>query len=164
MRPVALFLMAPLAACAADNPDNTPQLGIWDISTKVTSLSVGGRYLAGEQLPEEFKRLEQSESRCGEPMFLDRDWQQEDITKRVRADCTLDTFDWTPAQVTSSGRCTNVRGAEDFEPRLRVTIDQTAEYYRMVVTMEGNASIRGAPGRPQISVIAVQEGRRTGDC
>ena len=156
----ALFL----AACAGDNPENTPLHGEWEMSTKVTSLSVGGRYMAGDQLPREFKRLEQTESRCGEPMFLDRDWQQKDITRRVRADCTLETFDWTPAQVISSGRCTKVRGAKDFTPALRVAVDQTAEYYRMVVTMEGAASIPGAQGRPMVSVIAVQEGRRIGDC
>lgn len=160
----ALWLAIPLAACAADNPENTPQLGKWEISTKVTSLSVGGRFLAGDQLPDEFKRLEQTENRCGEPMFSDRDWQEDDIAGQVNGDCTLETFDWTTAQVTASGRCTNVRGAPDFSPALRISVDQTADYYRMTVTMEGAATIAGAQGRPMVSVIAVQEGRRTGDC
>lgn len=164
MRRAALLLTLPLAACAGDNPDNTPLYGKWEMSTKVSSLSVGGRYLAGDQLPDEFKRLEQTESRCGEPMFSDQEWQEDDIAGQVNGDCTLETFDWTVAQVTATGRCTNVRGAPDFEPRLRVTVDQTADYYRMVVTMEGSATIPGAAGRPMISVIAVQEGRRTGDC
>lgn len=97
-------------------------------------------------------------------MFNDRDWQQSDINRQVNGDCALDTFDWTVAQVTASGRCTNVRGAPDFTPALRVSVDQTSDYYRMTVTMEGTASVPGSPGRPMISVIAVQEGRRLGDC
>ena len=165
MRRLAVLLpLVALAGCARDNPDNTPQLGKWEISTKVTSLSVGGRLLAGDRLPEEFRRLEQTESRCGEPMFSDRDWQEDDIADQVNGDCTLDTFDWTVAQVRASGRCTDVRGAPDFTPALRISVDQTADYYRMTVMLEGAATIAGAQDRPMVSVIAVQEGRRTGDC
>lgn len=153
-----------LAACAGDNPDNVPLYGDWEMVTKVDSLSVDGIQIPRENFPAEFKQLEATEKRCGEPMFIDKDWQEDDINRRVSNKCTLTQYDVTPRLVTGTGLCESDGSPADFRPEIDLRINQAPESYKMVVSLAGSANIQGMSGRHRIKAIAVQEGRRLGDC
>ncbi|QIG54966.1 DUF3617 family protein [Altererythrobacter sp. BO-6] len=153
-----------LGSCAGDNPDNVPLYGDWEMITTLGSLYIDGRLVPPEMVPPELKALSASEKRCGEPMFINREWQQEDINRRVRGDCTIEQYDVTPTRVTGSGICANVAPEAGFNPRFTVDITQSAEQYRMKLEMKGDATLPGQPGRHVIRVLATQEGVRLGEC
>lgn len=152
-----------LASCAGDNPENVPLYGQWDMTTRVTSLTVDGMAVPPADYPPQFKQLGKSEQRCGEPMFIDRDWQQQDINRQVQGDCTLTSYDVTPTRVTGKGQCMLNLPDADFNPALDILVNQAADNFRMQITITGAANIQGQ-GRHVISATAVQDGRRSGDC
>lgn len=153
-----------LSGCAGDNPDNVPLYGQWDMDTKLGSLSIDGMLVPPEMIPGEMMALEGTDSICGEPMFINREWQQNDINRRVRGDCTMEEYNVTPTRVTGKGVCTGVAPEADFNPRFTFDISQSAERYRMKLEMTGDAAIPGTPGRHVIRVSAVQTGTRSGEC
>lgn len=153
-----------MAGCAGDNPENVPLYGQWENVRHLDSVSLDGRPLPPENFRLMFEMLDVSENLCGEPMFIDRDWQERDINRKVRGSCRLDTYDVTPSRVTGSGVCEGVAPEAGFSPEFRVSIEQSPESYRIVLTIEGYADIPDMTGRHLIKAIAVQEGRRTGDC
>lgn len=154
---------AALAGCARDNPDNVPLHGQWEMTTRIGDLSVDGMVVPPDLYPPEFKALVKSEQRCGEPMFIDRDWQQDDINQHVKGDCTLTRYDVTPSTVTGKGQCLVDQPGADFSPALDIRIDQAPDNYRMTITLRGEATIKGQ-GRHMISATAIQDGVRKGDC
>lgn len=153
-----------LSACAGDNPENVPLYGQWDMETKLGSLSIDGMLVPPEMVPGEMLALAGTDSICGEPMFINREWQQNDINRKVRGDCTMEEYIVTPTRVTGKGVCTGVAPEADFNPRFTFDISQSAERYRMKLEMTGDATIPGTPGRHVIRVSAVQTGARSGDC
>ncbi|MCM8557758.1 hypothetical protein [Sphingomicrobium sediminis] len=163
-RSLAAIALLALAGCAADNPDNIPERGMWEMETRVGTLTVSGMSITGDQLPPEFKAMEGSEAKCGEPLFTEPDWQRRDISRRTNGSCTLDTWDVTAARVTGTGR-SELRGSDaEFEPALRVTVEQSPTYYKAIIALEGTADLGAELGRRNIRVSAIQEGRRIGDC
>jgi len=161
--PSLLAGVAALAGCAGDNPDNVPLYGQWEMNTRIAGMSVDGMAIPPEYYPPEFKALAKSEQRCGEPMFIDRDWQEDDINDHLHGECTLDRYDVTQSQVTGKGRCVVDQPGAGFSPALDIVIDQAADNFRMTITLRGEASIPGQ-GRHMISATAIQEGTRSGDC
>lgn len=160
---IAVIALPLLAACG-DNPDNVPLRGQWQMETRLDSFTLDGMIVSPEAFPPEFARLEQVEGRCGEPMFIDREWQIADINRRVDGECTFDDYTVTPSRVEGSGMCDLSSRGLDFQPSYSVGIDQSEESYRMVVTMQGSV-VLPEDGRPHtLKVIAVQQGTRTGDC
>lgn len=153
-----------LASCAGDNPENVPLYGDWEMTTRLGSLSIDGMVVPPEMVPAELQQIAGSEKRCGEPMFINREWQQADITRRVRGDCTMEQYDVTPTRVRGSGKCVNVAPEADFNPSFTFDISQSADSYRMKLEMKGDATIPGEPGRHVIRVSAIQDGVRAGDC
>lgn len=152
-----------LVSCAGDNPDNVPLHGDWEMNTRLGSLTIDGIVVPPEVMPPELQAMEGSEKRCGEPMFIDQQWQQSDITRQVSGgDCTLEEYDVTPTRITGKGICTGVAG--DFNPRFTLDITQAEDRYRMKLSMFGDANIPGLPGRHVIRVTALQDGDRKGDC
>lgn len=156
----ALFL----ASCAGDNPENVPLYGDWEMTTMLGSLSIDGMVVPPEMVPRELQQLAGSEKRCGEPMFINREWQQADINRKVRGDCTLEDYQVSPTRVTGKGICTGVVPQADFNPRFTFDISQSADRYRMKLEMTGDATLAGQPGRHVIRVSAIQDGVRQGDC
>lgn len=157
------LITAALAGCAGDNPDNVPEYGQWAIDTKLSSLTVDGLMVPASDLPQEMLALNKSEDRCGEPMFIDRDWQQADINRRVRGKCTLQRYNVNPTTVTGSGKCEEIAAGVDFAPEFDLAITQAPQSYRMRLTIKGMADLPDGTTR-YISAVAVQEGKRTGDC
>ena len=153
-----------VAGCAVDHPDNVPLHGEWEIATRLSSMTVDGMAVPPATLPPELKGLNDQETRCGEPMFIDRDWQQDDIDRRLAGKCTIDQYRVTPTRVTGKGMCQGISPGADFNPRFTLDIAQAEDHYRMTITMLGSATISGLPGRHVISVTAKQEGKRIGDC
>ena len=164
VKPIAPIACMVLAACAGDNPENVPLYGQWEMTTRVDSLSIDGMQVPRDQFPPEFKALAGTEKRCGEPMFIDRDWQEKDINRKVQGSCKLKAYDVTQTLVTGNGQCTEVAPEAEFNPEFTLRIDQAEASYRIVLTMEGSALIRGVDGRHYIKAIAVQDGVRSGDC
>lgn len=161
--PVAIAATT-LAACAGDNPDNVPLYGEWEMATRVDSLSIDGMQVPREHFPPEFLALETTEKLCGEPMFADKDWQERDITRKVRTQCTLSQYDVTPRLVTGKGQCESDGSPADFSPGIDVRINQAPDQYKLVVTLGGSANVQGLSGRHVVRATAVQRGRRLGDC
>lgn len=157
-------MAAALAGCAGDNPENVPLYGDWEMVTKLGGLSVDGMAVPPEQIPGELKALNGTEKLCGEPMFINRDWQEDDINRRVRGECRIEQYEVTPSRVRGSGSCTNVVPQADFNPRFTVDISQSPQRYRMVIELKGDATLPGQPGRHVIRISAVQDGTRVGSC
>jgi len=153
-----------LSACTGDNPDNVPLYGQWDMETKLGSLSIDGVLVPPETVPGELKAMAGTDSICGEPMFINREWQKDDINRKVRGDCTMEEYDVTPTRVTGSGVCTGVAPEAEFNPRFTFEISQSAERYRMKLEMTGDAKIPGDSRQRVIRVSAIQEGIRSGEC
>ena len=160
---ITLSAMA-VSACAGDNPENVPLYGQWDMETKLGSLSIDGMLVPPEMVPGELNALAGTDSICGEPMFINREWQQNDINRKVRGDCTMEEYNVTPTRVTGSGMCTGVAPEADFNPRFTFDISQSSERYRMKLEMTGDAKIPGDSRRRVIRVSAIQEGVRSGEC
>ncbi len=165
LRPICVALSAVwLAACAGDNPNNVPLYGEWEMTTKLDSVSIDGMPIMAADLPNSFKQLESVEKVCGEPMFIDRDWQEDDINRRVNADCTIESFNHSPRRMTAAGVCTLVDPKADYSPKFDVSVAQAENKYRAVVTLDGSAKVQGLDGRHRVKAIAVQNGKRLGDC
>lgn len=158
------LLAAPLlAGCMPDDPDNIPLKGSWAMSTTLDSLTIDGTIVPPEMLPPEIRGLNQTDTRCGEPVFTDRGAQELVLDWKAGGDCDFETYEVDGARVTAGGRCSAVGGMADFNPRFDASVVQRERSYRMVVSMEGSAEIPGE-GVHNIKIIAVQEGERTGDC
>lgn len=160
--PWPIALAGLLAACG-DNPDNVPERGQWTMTTRV-ALSVGGMTVPRDQYPPEFIALEEGESRCGEPMFIDREWQEKDINRRIEGRCELTRYDVTPIQVVGEGVCRDVHPEAGYSPALRLRVDQSARRYTLSIALDGEATLPGVPGRHRLVAAVTQEGIRTGDC
>ncbi|RGP41192.1 hypothetical protein BPTFM16_01488 [Altererythrobacter insulae] len=164
--PNALLLAVAFAvsSCAGDNPENVPLYGDWEMTTKLGSLTINGRVVPPENMPRQLAALEGKENICGEPMFIDRGWQEQDLNRQVSGDCTVERYDITPTRISGAGRCENVDAQADYSPHFTVDITQAEQSYRMNLTLTGDATIVGQPGRQVIRISAVQEGVRRGDC
>lgn len=159
-----LILVAPaLAACGVDDPDNIPLRGSWEMTTHLDSMTVDGMVIPRESLPSEIAGLNETDNRCGEPIFTNREGQQDVLDWQAGGACTFETYDIDGARVTTTGSCEAVGGIDTFNPRFNVSVVQREDNFRMVVTMEGSAEIPGE-GTHYLKLIAVQEGLRTGDC
>ncbi len=160
----ALALLVPMLAACGDNPDNVPQRGNWTMTTRLGGLTIGGINVPADQIPPELKALEKVEERCGEPMFIDRDWQEKDINRHVKGHCRLSRYDITPTQIIGEGQCTGVAEAADYNPYFRLRVDQSPSRYTIALALEGPATLPGVEGRHTILAAVTQEGVRTGDC
>jgi|GEM_PF-1125170 len=160
--PVAFSFV--LAACAGDNPENVPVYGQWQNVRMLDSVSLDGRALPPENFKQMFDELDVTETLCGEPMFIDRDWQQRDINRKVRGSCRLTSYEVTPSRVTGEGTCTGVAPEANFNPDFRLDIAQSPQSYRIVLTIEGYADVPDMQGRHLLKAIAVQEGTRSAEC
>ena len=153
-----------LVGCAGDNPDNVPLYGDWQIVTKVDELSVDGMALPEKDWPRQFHELDKTETICGEPFFLEPDWQQFDIYRSASVDCEFDSYDVTDRQVTAKGVCPDAIPNANFSPQLSIDVSQHPERYRMLMTMSGTATMPGGGDERYIEVTAVQTGTRLGEC
>lgn len=152
-----------LASCGVDDPANIPLRGNWEMTTRLDSLTIDGTIVPPELLPPEIAGLNDTESRCGEPVFSDREWEQDLLDWRAGGACQFESYDVNGARVTTSGSCNAVGGMGEFNPRFEASVVQREDNFRMVVTMEGSAEIPGE-GTHYLKIIAVQQGTRTGDC
>jgi len=164
LRGLAIGPLVVLTGCAGDNPDNVPLYGEWELVTRVDSLSVDGMLIPPEDFPPEFKQLDGTEKKCGEPMFINREWQEWDINRRVAGECTLDEFEVTPRLVTGKGQCEGDGSPADFKPAIAFRVNQAPEQFKLFVSLEGSANISGVDGRHVVRASAVQTGTRLGDC
>ncbi len=153
-----------LSACAGDNPDNVPLYGEWEMTTRIQSLTIDGQAVPSRLVPQEVKDLEKTETICGEPMFIDKDWQEDDINSRMPGQCTLDQYDVTPTFVSGRGRCEASTMQGEFNPVVGIGINQSEATYTMEIIMEGTARLPGNMGSRYLRAVAVQDGKRLGDC
>ncbi len=153
-----------LTACAGDNPDNVPLYGEWEMTTKIKSLTVDGRPIPVSSMPQQVRDLAGTEKQCGEPMFIDKDWQENDIISRIPGSCTFDQYDVTDTFVSGRGRCQASAMQVDFEPIIGFSVSQSEASYQMEVILEGSAEIPGGNGSRYVRAVAVQDGKRLGDC
>lgn len=152
-----------LASCYADDPNNIPERGNWEMTTKIDSLTIDGVIVPADMLPPEIQRLNATESRCGEPVFTNRQGQEDILDWRAGGACDFESFEIDGPRVDTTGQCTVVGGIETFNPKFTADVVQRAQSFRMVVTMEGSAEIP-EQGTHYLKIIALQEGTRTGDC
>lgn len=166
MRPFALplFALVTLSACAADVPENVPERGTWEVAASLDSMTVDGMIIPPENFPPQLAALNETESQCGEPLFIDADWQQRDLSSRTGGQCTMEQYTFDDDSAEGSGRCDLSEGGMEFTPRFDVRVNFDATSYRMVVSMEGTTVLPEDDNPHSIRVIAVQEGTRTGDC
>jgi hypothetical protein len=69
--------MSLLTACTAvDDPANIPKLGSWEDVTTVDSVTLDGRSIPEEQLPEAARKMiadmRKTAQKCGEPLMRDK--------------------------------------------------------------------------------------------
>ncbi len=97
-------------------------------------------------------------------MFIDRNWQQREINRRVNGRCTLDRYEVTSTRVSGGGTCQDIVPGAQFMPEFTLTIAQAPQNYRIDMTIKGMATLPNNGGRRFIEARAVQEGRRAGPC
>lgn len=153
-----------LVGCAGDNPDNVPLYGDWQLVTKVDEFAVDGMALPESDWPKEFHDLAKTEKICGEPYFLEPDWQEFDIFRRASVECEFQSYDVTQNKVTAQGICPDAIPQADFSPKLGLDVSQHPERYKLFMSLSGSATIPGGHGDHYIEVTAVQTGTRLGDC
>lgn len=160
----AAVLVPLLSSCAGDVPENVPQYGQWELVRTLDSVTVDGIAFAADELPGDLTELEGTESVCGEPLYIDRDWLAEDLVDRTKGMCTLEDLANTPTTASMTGQCKiDVEGAV-YAPAMRGEAHFGPDHTRDVVTMEGTITIDGDPAPHVLKLIAVQESTRTGDC
>ena len=152
-----------ISACAGDNPENVPEYGQWETQTELTSVTLDGLVIPPSQMPSAMLAVNGGDSLCGEPMFINREWQEADINRKLNGKCTLDHYEVTPSRVTGAGRCENIDPQADFSPEFDLDIAQSAQSYRMRLVMKGMATLPNG-SQHYVSAVAVQEGTRTGEC
>lgn len=153
-----------LSSCAGDNPDNVPLYGDWELVTKVDELSIDGMAVPENQWPRQFHELNDTEKICGEPFFLEPDWQEFDIYRRASVDCEFDSYDVTKQKVTARGVCPDAIPNANFSPQLSIDVSQNPSRYKLFMTLAGTAEMPGGGGERYLEVTAVQTGTRLGDC
>ena len=153
-----------LGACAGDNPDNVPLYGEWEMTTRVTSVTIDGRPIPAGRIPQQVRDLEGAETICGEPMFSDQDWQEDDINARIPGSCAFDQYDVTPTFVAGRGRCSASAMQVQFDPVIGIGVSQSEASYSMELILEGTAKLPGNYGNRYIKAVVVQDGKRLGDC
>ncbi len=160
----ALSTLPLLAGCFGDDPENTPLYGQWEMVRTLDSVTIDGIAFAPDELPDDFRELEQVESICGEPIYTDRRWQAEDVRDRTRGMCELETYTNGSGSAELAGRCSMDGNGVTYTPTMRGNsrFDQTST--RDVIVMEGSITMPGESGLHVMKMIAVQEGTRIGDC
>ena len=161
---IAIVALPLLTGCGGDDPANPPLYGQWELVRTLDSVTVDGMAFAAADVPAEFRQMEGSETRCGEPLYTDREWQARDLRERTEGMCELQRYDTTATGASLSGTCMITDGGVEFTPTMRGSSTFSADRTRDVVTMEGTLALPGDPSPHVMKVIAVQEGRRLGDC
>ena len=159
-----VIAVLPLLAGCGDVPDNVPVYGQWELTRTLDSVTIDGVLLSPDQLPAEFRAMEGAESRCGEPLYTDADWQAKDVSQRTGGQCELTDYTHDEARAELAGQCTLSEGGVSYRPKMRGRSTFDAATTRDVVTMEGSLKLPGDDSPHVLKVIAVQEGKRIGDC
>ncbi|WP_340589449.1 hypothetical protein [Erythrobacter alti] len=162
---IALLLALPLlSGCFGDNPDNVPLRGEWQLVKTLDSVTLDGMTFSADQIPAELRNFEGTETRCGEPLYTDADWQSDDIANRTGGMCELETYTHDGDSAEYAGICTIEQAGGSYTPSLTgySRFDETSS--RDVVTMEGTITLPGDATPHVLKMIAVQEGTRIGDC
>lgn len=162
-----LLLMAcamPLLGSCGDNPENVPLYGRWEMVRTLDSVTIDGVAFAPDEMPAEFRQMEQSETRCGEPTYTDRAWQEDDVRDRTNGICQLETYTHGPTSAELTGSCSMEGDGATYTPSMRGNSTFAESTTRDVVIMEGTLNMPGDPAPHVLKVIAVQEGTRLGDC
>lgn len=159
-----LFATFAMAGCAGDNPENVPLYGDWQLVTKVDEFSVDGVALPESDWPKEFHDLAKTEKVCGEPYFLEPNWQEFDIFRRASVECEFQSYDITKKKVVAKGVCPDAIPKANFSPQLELDVSQDPERYKLFMSLSGTATMPGGLGDHYIRVTAVQTGTRLGEC
>lgn len=160
---IALAAVTVLTGCSvADDPDNIPLKGMWEIDYRASSLRAGNIFLGQDDLPDDIKRLANSDRRCVEPKFATKEDFIDDFNSHMKGQCEMTDYETDGKTMRASGACSNM-GAMDFKPVLKVKGDVAEDQFKMVMTFDGAASIPGA-GRRAVTLITVAEAKRVGDC
>ncbi len=162
---LALAALPLLAACAQDVPENVPLHGQWELTLTVDSVTVNGMMFAGSDLPPGLLlELEGTQNVCGEPLYIDRNWQARDIARRTRGQCELDDYSHDDSSARFGGTCRLETENVVYTPAISGTSRFGEATSRDVVKMRGSVSAQGASRTDILEIIAVQEGKRVGDC
>ena len=160
----ALLALPLLAGCAGDNPDNVPLRGEWQLVKTLDSVTLDGMTFSADQMPAEIRDFEGSETRCGEPIYTDAEWQSDDIAGRTGGMCELETYSHDADGAEYAGQCTINQAGGTYNPALRGHSRFDENSSRDVITMEGTITLPGDDTPHVLKMIAVQEGTRLGDC
>lgn len=162
--PAASSALALLVGCAADVPENVPLRGEWELVQTIDSVTVNGTLFGRDDLPEGLLELEGGKRVCGEPLYIDRDWQAGDLASRTKGQCTLNEYSHDSSSARFAGHCTVETPHATFNPKVTGHSKFTQTSSRDVVRMEGSIASPGSPQSDVLQIIAVQEGTRIGDC
>ena len=165
MRLAALAATVTLAGCsAADDPDNVPLKGDWEVALDVTEVNFGGIDLSGLRLPPEFAALARRERFCAEPRFSSLEAMQDDLDRHLDGRCVIESYQADDRSISGSGRCEQVSDpALEYRPNLQFRGQLTETYYELAVTLEGDATVPQV-GRRNLRMVARVQGQRAGDC
>ena len=161
---LALCVPFALLACAGDNPANPPERGEWEMVAEIDSVTIDGRIFPTEQLPPQFQSLQNTKRQCGEPMFVDPDWQQDDLADRTGGQCSFDRYDHTDTGASGAGTCRLEGSGTEYNPRFETDVSFGSDSYRTVIRMNGSMTVPQDGSTHTVRIIAVQEGTRLGDC
>jgi hypothetical protein len=153
-----------LSACAGDHPDNVPQYGQWEVVNRIDSLTIDGIVIPPEQVPSELTSFNETGGFCGEPMFIESDWQQDDLARRTRGQCAMESYTFDAASAEGTGRCTVDDADQPWSPKFTLRSKFDEQSFRKVVTLDGSIVLAKDNSPHTIRVIGIQEGSRGGEC
>ena len=163
-------LLALPAACrrGVDDPANIPKLGSWEDVTTVDSVTLDGRSIPEEMLPENARamlaKMRKTDQKCGEPAMRDQAAMEALMTERLDYQCRFDSYGLKGAMFSGIAHC-NARDVAGFEAEPTIKIDGTVDPERVKLNIQSIVRLKEKTGASNLLVISARRTfRRLGDC
>jgi hypothetical protein len=161
--------MSLLAACGAvDDPANIPRLGNWEDVTTVDSVTLDGRSIPEEQLPEAARKMiadmRKTERKCAEPLMRSKAEVEALMSERLDRTCNLVDYNPSGGRISGMAHCEG-RVIAGFDTEPTVKIDGTVDEDRVKLNVQSIIRINQKTGASNLLVMAGRRTfRRLGDC
>jgi hypothetical protein len=165
---IALSLLAACGGIGVDDPANIPKLGRWQDEMTVDSVTLDGRSIPDDMLPENARKIlanmRKSEQKCGEPTIRDNEAIEALLRQRLDYQCHFSDYSLRGAMFSGTAHC-EAKDLGGFQAEPTVKIDGTVDVERVKLNIQSIVRMSEKTGASNMLVISGRRiFRRLGDC
>lgn len=162
------YLSFAVACTAVDDPANIPMLGSWEDTTTIDSVTLDGRSIPEEMLPEAARTMiasiRKTDQKCGEPLLRDKAAVEKLMSDRMDRECHMGDYTPSASMVSAMAHCEGKEIA-GFQTEPTVKMDGTVDEDRVKLNVQAIIRINQKTGASNLLIMSGRRiFRRLGDC